>query len=158
MTHLIDIITPNRIVYQSKAISKNEVIKQISTLFANSSSNRLNANQLFDAFIAREHLGSTALGHGVAIPHIRSDIATQPMGALIQLHKSVDFDALDHFPVDIIFSLVVPAHQDNLHLTLLAEASQLLASEEFRYQVRQADSPLELFDLLNHPHHHADCA
>lgn len=158
MTHLVDIITPDTVVYQSKAISKNEVIKRISERFAESAYNTLNANQVFDAFIARERLGSTALGHGVAIPHIRSDFAVKPMGALIQLDKSIDFDALDHCPVDILIALLVPTNQDKEHLELLAETSQLLASEDFRYQIRQASSATALFELLNHPHHHADCA
>ena len=157
MTQLVDIIAPNRVVYQSKAESKNEVIKVACERFADSAPTLLNTPQLFSAFVAREQLGSTALGHGVAIPHIRSDIATTPMAALIQLHKSIDFDALDYLPVDIILALVVPSQQDTLHLNLLAEASQRLASEDFRYQVRQADSAATLFDVL-HLTHHADCA
>lgn len=157
MTHIVNIITPDRVVNQSTAKSKNEVIKLLSELFSKSATT-LNTTQLFNAFIAREELGSTALGHGVAIPHIRSNTATQPLGAFVQLKRSIDFDAEDLQPVDIIFALVVPTDQDNEHLNLLAEISQLFASESFRHQVRLVTSHRALFDALITPEHHANCA
>lgn len=157
MRHIVNILTPQRVISRCQAKSKKEVIQTLSTLFSEGSS-ILDTEPLFDAFIAREELGSTALGHGVAIPHIRSTLAPSALGAFLQLDKSIDFDAEDKQPTDIIFALVVPANQDKEHLELLSEISQLLISEHFRHQVRESKSSLSLFELLHHPHHHADCA
>lgn len=152
MTRIVNILTPNRVISHYEGSSKIEVLHTLSELFSKTS-NTLHENVLFNAFVEREKLGSTALGHGVAIPHIRDSHTTQPMGALLQLNKSINFDAEDHQPVDIIFALLVPDNQDREHLNLLAEISHLFISDHFRHQVRQAVNTRSLYELLVESHH-----
>lgn len=75
---------------------------------------------IFDQLIARERLGSTGIGSGVAVPHCRLEGLHEPAAVLVRLPDPVDFDAIDRQPVDLIFTLVVPAEATDEHLQLLA--------------------------------------
>jgi len=92
----------------------------------------------------REQLASTAIGHGVAIPHVRVDGLGQSRCAFLRLTHPVDFDAADGQPVDLVLALAEPAHHVQQHLELLAELSQTLASPDYRAGLRAAPT----IDLL----------
>jgi PTS system nitrogen regulatory IIA component len=141
-------ITNNELIKcHIEVASKKMLLELVSQLFSNVLHIEAD-NQLFDDFIAREKLGSTALGHGVAIPHIRSKVTATPMLAILQLQSSIDFDAEDHRPVDIIFALVVPHDANNEHLQLLAECSSILVQQENRKLIRAATEPQDIMRVI----------
>ena len=113
----------------------------------------LEADAIFDALMARERLGSTAVGAGVAIPHCRLDVCTAPIAALLRLEAPVDFDAPDREPVDLLFVLVVPGEAHEEHLQLLASAARALNEPRYRTALRGASDDLDLFEkALYSPH------
>ena len=113
----------------------------------------LDAQEVFEALMARERLGSTAVGDGVAIPHCRLDACTTPMAALVRLAEPVDFDAPDGKPVDLLFVLVVPGEAHEEHLQLLASAARALNEPAYRTALREAGGDLDLYDTaLYSPH------
>ena len=99
---IIDLIAPGRIVCNSPVASKKRVIETMSELLATGQAD-LSARPIFDSLIGREKLGSTGLGHGVALPHGRFSQSQTAIGAFIKLEKGVDFDAIDRQPVDLVF-------------------------------------------------------
>lgn len=105
-------------------------------------------HELFERFLAREKLGSTGIGQGIAIPHGRLPSDSQPIAVLVQLEETIDFDAIDNQPVDIIFALLVPEQDCQLHLKTLALIAEKLNRKETLKQLRQANSAQELYQTL----------
>lgn len=99
----------------------------------------------------RERLGSTAIGHGIAIPHGRSDAFPEPRGAFLRLAHPVAFGAGDEQPVDLVFALIVPAHFTQQHLQLLSELAERFADADYRDALRHADDGSALLRLLSQP-------
>jgi PTS system nitrogen regulatory IIA component len=91
-----------------------------------------------DCLRQRERLGSTAIGHGVAIPHGRSNAFEEVRAAFLRLQHPVDFDAGDGDPVDLVFAMAVPEHFTQRHLQLLSELAERFADAVFRTALRQA--------------------
>ena len=98
----------------------------------------------FSSLLAREKLGSTALGDGIAIPHCRISGCSEAMGTLLTLEEPIDFDAPDGNPVDILFVLLVPAEAHQEHLTILGGLAQLLSNSDYCQGLRDASSNQEL--------------
>ncbi len=105
----------------------------------------IHEEDIFESLIARERLGSTGIGKGIAIPHCRSDKISNITCCLITLEEAVDFDAIDNNPVDILFILVVPEQSCNQHLETLANLAKLMDNAEYRNKLRQAKTNQELF-------------
>lgn len=97
---------------------------------------------------SRERLGSTAIGHGIAIPHGRTDAFEDARGAFLRLDRPVDFDAADGQPVDLVFAIAVPEHYVQQHLQLLAELATRFADPAFRASLRAAPDLASLRSLL----------
>lgn len=95
---------------------------------------------------AREQLASTAVGHGVAIPHARIVDIDERRVAFLRLAQAVDFNAADGEPVDLVVALVVPEHQIQQHLESLADLAESLADPRYRADLRAAPT----LDLLRH--------
>lgn len=113
----------------------------------------LEARDVLEALMARERLGSTAVGAGVAIPHCRLEACTAPVAALVHLAVPVDFDAPDGEPVDLLFVLVVPGEAHEEHLELLAAAARALNEPAYRAALRDAAGDADLFETaLYSPH------
>lgn len=143
-----DIITPERIATQVSATSKKRALETLSELFAEHSSSTKNAHEIFDSLIARERLGTTAIDHGVAIPHGRIKDNTETIGAFVQLTEGVDCDALDGEPVNLMFALLVPEDSTEEHLQLLARFAEMFSDAELREKLRTAADNQSLYDLL----------
>jgi len=141
------LITLDRIVCDSEMTSKKRVIEVLSELLATEQSD-LTARLIFDSLIGRERLGSTGLGHGVALPHGRFNQSEHAIGAFLKLKKGVDFDAADQKPVDLVFGLLVPEHYTDEHLKILAYLAEMFSDRAFCQQLREADSDQVLFELL----------
>ena len=97
---------------------------------------------------AREQLGSTAIGHGIAIPHGRLATLEAPRGALLRLGSAVDFGAADGEPVDLVFALAVPDHYTHQHLMLLSELAERFSDDRFRQALRDAPDAQAMRTLL----------
>jgi PTS system nitrogen regulatory IIA component len=101
-----------------------------------------------DALAARERLGSTGLGHGVAIPHGRSAKVSEARAAFVRLAQPVDFGADDGKPVDLVAALLVPAHFTDQHLKLLAELAELFSDGSLTAALREAPDADALLGTL----------
>lgn len=106
------------------------------------------AEALRDSLQTRERLGSTAIGHGIAIPHGRSAKLDAPRGVLLRLHQPIAFDASDHEPVDLVFAMAVPDHYTHQHLLLLSELAERFSDPDFRAGLREAPDATSMLALL----------
>ncbi len=130
-------ITVERISAANPAASKKRVLEELAGLLA-TASETLTQGAVFDKLLERERLGSTGLGHGIALPHARVAGVTAACGAFIQLQSGADFDAIDQQPVDLVFGLLVPEEATEEHLQLLAKLATLFNDEAFCKRLRKA--------------------
>ena len=146
MQDLSDILTPGRTVCHAPGVSKKRLFETIAGIISEDQPS-LTYDEVFDHLIAREKLGSTGLGRGIAIPHCRVDNCPDPLGTLLTLQEPIDFDAPDDQPVDLLFTLLVPAGAHQQHLDILANIAQLFSRAEFCRQLREANDNQRLYDL-----------
>ncbi len=146
--HIADLLTADRVACGDPSASKKRVLEQMSKLIAGGQQ-ALNQTEVFDSLIARERLGSTGLGHGVAIPHGRVKNGTETVGAFIQLQTPIDFDAVDGEPVDLLFGLLVPEQSTQEHLELLAQLAEMFSDAQFVSGLRAAGSSADLHARLS---------
>ena len=142
-----DFLSLERIRLDVDATSRKRVLETLGALLAGADetlSERLVSNGLF----AREKLGSTGIGFGVAIPHARIPQLGRALGAFLKVEHGIDFDAPDGRPVDLIFALAVPEESTEEHLEILAVLAKQLSVERLREQLRSARSPQEAWALL----------
>ena len=118
------ILSPDRTFAGVQGVSKKRVLELTGKLVAQHTN--LDADAIYDSLIAREKLGSTGFGHGIAIPHCRLPGCNKAVGALLQLDSKIDFDALDGEPVDLIFILLVPEEATEEHLQILKMLAERL--------------------------------
>lgn len=147
--HIANLIKPERVACCQEMSSKKRTLEQLSQMLAASTPN-ITPGEIFDSLNGRERLGSTGLGRGVAIPHGRMDGLEEPVGAFLHLTTGVDFDAPDHAPVDLLFTLLVPAESTEEHLQLLAQLARMFADRAFCQRLRETGSSLDLYELLQH--------
>jgi PTS system nitrogen regulatory IIA component len=105
----------------------------------------LDASEVYTNLLARERLGSTALGGGIAIPHCRISHCDAAIGSLITLDQGIDFDAPDNQPVDILFLLLVPEEAQQEHLNILAGLARLLSNDAYCEALRGATNNEDLY-------------
>ena len=112
---LSEILTPERCFCKIQGISKKRLLKTLSGTLGKSFSD-LDESQIFDSMMAREQLGSTGIGDGIAIPHCRVPDCKEIIGCLITLDAYIDYDSTDGVPVDLIFVLIVPEEKKDDHV------------------------------------------
>ncbi|CAD7715146.1 MULTISPECIES: PTS sugar transporter subunit IIA [Xanthomonas] len=139
---LTDLMAAVRTVV-SPAADRDTVLHTAADLL---SCRQAGADELYANLCEREALGSTAIGHGIAIPHGRCPNLTEPRGALLRLDTPVAFGGDE--PVDLIFAMAVPAHYTHQHLMLLSELAERFSDAEFRLQLRAAPNADALMALL----------
>ena len=105
-------------------------------------------HDIFDHFIQREKLGSTAIGHGVALPHARLEKNEKTIGVFLSLNNSIDFDAIDNTPVKILFALLVPQKSTQVHLDILAKLAKFFRDDKNRQAILNAQSKETIYNLL----------
>jgi len=134
---IMDFLSEGAMTSDIKSSKKEEVIKELVDLLINANEvDKRNRNKIIDALLARESLGSTAIGQGVAIPHAKSDCVTKLVAAFGLSKKGVDFDSLDGEPAYIFFLLLAPQDSAGPHLKALARISRLLKDKYFRDSLR----------------------
>ncbi|NRA21327.1 MAG: PTS sugar transporter subunit IIA [Oceanospirillaceae bacterium] len=144
---IIDLLSTETVICDLQVGSKKRTLDTISTLVSNRADN-ISQDDIFTGLIERERLGSTGIGKGVAIPHCRLDDLEKPIGLFFKLSKSVDFDAIDREPVDLIFALVVPSNCCDEHLSTLAQLAELFDDDHNRSRLRQCTNSIELYQAL----------
>ncbi len=147
MIQLQTILTPGRSLVNVPGGSKKRVLEQIATLAARDLG-ELDAQDIFESLIAREKLGSTGFGNGIAIPHCRLSGCSSPLCAVLHLEAAVDFDAIDGAPVDLLFVLLVPEAATDEHLELLRQIASLLDRADIRERLRQAADSQALYQIV----------
>jgi len=147
MMNMNKLLSPDRVVCNYHASSKKRALEELSGLLARNVE-EMDAGEIFEGLTERERLGSTGLGHGVAIPHARLPGREQAMGAFIKLHNGVDFDAIDQKPADLLFALLVPDHFTDEHLELLAGLARMFDDDSLCKKLRQSNDKAQLFDVL----------
>ena len=140
------ILTPERTFAGVQGGSKKRVLELIGKLVAQHTN--LDPDAIYENLIARERLGSTGFGHGIAIPHCRLEDCHQAIGALLQLDGKIDFDALDGQPVDLIFVLLVPQEATEQHLQILKMLAGKLDNAELRDALRAAPDADALYRVM----------
>jgi len=146
MSLISKILQPANVVVDSESTSKKRVFERAGILFENQL--QIARSQVFDSLFAREKLGSTALGHGVAIPHGRVKGLRDAVGAFFKTQNPIAFDAPDGQPVSLIFVLLVPERATDLHLQILGELAQMFSDKDFREQLQAIDNPAALHQLF----------
>ncbi|NOQ91007.1 MAG: PTS sugar transporter subunit IIA [Gammaproteobacteria bacterium] len=106
------------------------------------------ALEIFQLLTEREKLGSTSMGHGVALPHTRTDLTDHAVGAFLKLDKGIDFDGPDNQATDLIFALMVPEHYTDEHLKILAYLAALFSDEDFCKAIRDTSSKQDIYNNL----------
>ncbi|WP_298014822.1 PTS IIA-like nitrogen regulatory protein PtsN [uncultured Aquabacterium sp.] len=146
MNRLAAILTPGQVLVDVDASSKKRVFEQAGLLFENQ--NAIARAIVTDNLFARERLGSTGLGHGVAIPHGRIKGLKNPLAAVIRLSQPIPFDAPDDEPVNLLIFLLVPEAATQRHLEILSEIAELLSDRELRDRLKTEGSAAEVHGLI----------
>jgi len=147
MTEFAELVSPTHIACRESANSKKRVLELLSDLIAKGEPG-LSQMEVYGSFLSRERLGSTALGHGVAIPHGRMSNISKPVGAFLQLRHGVDYQAPDDEPVSLFFALLVPENSSGQHLDILAHLAELFSDEAICERLRDAREVDELYRSL----------
>ena len=147
-----DLLSPERIRCDVKSSSKKRLLEVISEELARNS-DAFSKREIFESLCARERLGSTGLGKGVAIPHGRIKGSRHVEACFIRLKKPLSFDAADGQPVDLLFCLAVPEDCGEDHLKLLAQVAEVFSDTELLQELREAESPSRVMNLLSGTRH-----
>ena len=147
MNRIAPLLSESTIVLDADASTKKRLFEQVSQLFE--ARTGIAQATVFESLSARERLGSTGLGQGIAIPHGRIKGIKDALGAFVRPTEPIPFDAPDGRPVSQAFVLLVPQHATEEHLQLLSELAQMFSDTGFREQLAQATSPSEVHALLS---------
>ena len=147
--NLAALLDPERIAHLPEVSSKKRALEMLSDMLSKAMPTP-DGEDIFDSLLARERIGSTGLGHGVAIPHGRMAGLEEAAAALITLDTPVDYDAPDGEPVDILFALVVPEESTEEHLQILAQLAKMFSENQVLTHLREATTQESLLALIQH--------
>ena len=146
MSQLLRLLPQENVLLDLEATSKKRVFERVGLLFENNQG--IARSTVFEALFAREKLGSTGLGHGIAVPHGRIKGLKEAKGAFVRLASPVPFESPDGQPVSLLFVLLVPEHATDQHLQILSELAELFsdrASRESLSVATDADRVRQVF-------------
>jgi len=144
---ILDFLSADAILTELTATTKKGVLEELVNLLAKQGKVK-DAKMTVDVLIEREKLGSTGIGQGIAIPHAKTDQASELVAAFGLARRGVQFDALDGDPVNIFFLLVAPPDAAAPHLKALARISRLLKDKFFRQSLRETKTAAEILKLI----------
>ena len=153
--NLDTLISSNAVISNHEIKSKKRALELLAEQLA-SEATRVNqpldedidALDIFQLLTDREKLGSTSMGHGVALPHARTSLTEHAIGAFLKLDDGVDFDSPDNQKTDLIFALMVPEHYTDEHLKILAYLATLFNNANFCKEIRESANNKEVYDHL----------
>lgn len=146
MSPINKLLPPENIALGLDASSKKRVFEQVGLLFENNQG--IARATVFDSLFAREKLGSTGLGQGIAIPHGRIKGLKEAVGAFLRLAAPVSFDSPDGKPVSLVFVLLVPEQATEQHLLILSELAQRFSDRSCREALLAAADPATVQQLF----------
>ncbi len=153
--NLDTLISSNAVISNHKIKSKKRALEILAEQLATEadkvnqqSSENIDALEIFQLLTEREKLGSTSMGHGVALPHARTNLTEIAVGAFLKLDKGIDFDSPDNQATDLIFALMVPEHYTDEHLKILAYLASLFSDEHFCKTIRNAANSKDIYNNL----------
>ncbi|MEN9773389.1 MAG: IIA-like nitrogen-regulatory protein PtsN [Pseudomonadota bacterium] len=146
MSRLTRLLSPEKVIVDLSVTSKKRLFEQIGLLFENL--HGIERGRVFDSLFARERLGSTGLGEGVAIPHGRIKGLREAHAALVRLATPIPFDAPDGKPVNLLVFLLVPEHATDEHLEILSEVAELLSDPTMRAVLANEPQSFRIHDQL----------
>lgn len=146
---IMDFLSKKAVITDLKSNKKEDILRElIDVLVEAGEIEKRHHNKLIDALMARETLGSTAIGQGVGIPHAKSDCVRKLVAAFGLSRKGVSFDSLDAEPVYIFFLLLAPVGSAGPHLKALARVSRLLKDKYFRDSLRQCQDEKSVIKII----------
>ena len=146
---LTDVLTPEVVRTDLEATSRDEAIRELVRLLAQSG--RIapgDVESVSKAIMRREHLGSTAIGHGVAIPHAKAPAARRLVGAFGRSKAGIEFASIDGEPVHLVFLLASPPESQRAHLKALAHISRLLSKQDLHARILEAKDAKEILAVM----------
>ena len=146
MSLVSKLLNPSHVLVDLPVSSKKRLFEQAGLLFENQDG--IARSVVFESLFARERLGSTGLGQGVAIPHGRIKGLKEAQGALLRLAQPVPFDAPDGQPVGLVFVLLVPEKATEKHLQILSELAQMFSDRALREAMARAPDAAALHELV----------
>lgn len=146
---IVDLLGPGAVIQKLRATSKKQSLQELAKIAAGLCGK--SEREIFDVLLQRERLGTTGVGHGIAIPHGKLDGLDRLYGVFAHLERPVDFESVDDQPVDLIFLLLAPESAGADHLKALARVSRLLRDSAFCEKLRGTDSSDAIFALLTQP-------
>jgi PTS system nitrogen regulatory IIA component len=146
MNQISQLLPLSNVIVDLDVSSKKRVFEQAGLLFENT--NQIARSQVFDSLFAREKLGSTGLGQGVAIPHGRIKGLREAIAALVTMKEAIPFHAPDGQPVNIACILLVPEKATDKHLQILSELAQMFSDKQFRDSILKCKNAAEIYKLI----------
>ena len=146
MNRIADLLPRSNVAVGVDAATKRDLFNAVADLFA--ATGDIARAAVVDALSAREKLGSTGLGQGIAIPHGRIKALRDARGAFVRLAQPIPFDAPDGRPVNQVFVLLVPEHATERHLELLSELAQMFSERAFRERLASAPDAATAWDVI----------
>lgn len=143
---MLDLITPHAVLPALKAASKKQALQELARKAADLTGQHERA--IFDVLLERERLGTTGVGHGIAIPHGKLPGLNRVHGLFARLDKPIDFDSIDDQPVDLVFMLLAPEQSGADHLKALARVSRLLRDAGVCAKLRGTDNADAVYAIL----------
>lgn len=143
---IADILRPEDVVLDLRAADKPRVVEELARRSAELAG--IEASAISDVLNARERLGSTGMGAGIAIPHARLPSLTRPIGLFARLRQPVEFDAIDGQRVDLVFLLLLPAQAQGDHLNALACVARKLRDDQVKAELRKAHVSDQVYAIL----------
>jgi len=152
--NLDTLISSNAVISNPEIKSKKRALELLAEHLAtdatqaNQSEEAIDPLAIFQLLIEREKLGSTSMGHGVALPHARTDLTDIAIGAFLKLDNGIDFDSPDDQKTDLVFALLVPEHYTDEHLKILAELASRFSDENYCKSLRDTNDSKETYNNL----------
>jgi PTS system nitrogen regulatory IIA component len=144
---ITDFLKPERVIFDVRSRDKAQLIAEIARNFGRLVP-PLNPQAVETALLAREHLGSTGLGAGFALPHARIEGLNAYLGMFVRLSKPIDFGAIDDKPVHVVFALLIPSETTTPHVAALAAVSRRFRDAELMTQLRESETPAAAYGFL----------
>lgn len=143
MTHFRQILSPENVALDLDVSSKKRAFEQAGLIFENNCG--IARSMVSDNLFARERLGSTGLGHGVAVPHGRIKGLKAPMAAFVRLADPIPFESPDSQPVKLLVFLLIPDHVTQQHLEILSQIAEMFSDDAFRNELATDPDPASVY-------------
>jgi len=144
---LSEIITIDKIIPELRAKDKKGVLGELAEVIT-SHHRGIDKGTLVKVLVEREHLGSTGIGDGVAIPHGKLNTVGSPIVSFGRSKRGLDFDSMDGQPAYLFFLLLAPENSSGVHLQVLTRIAKMLKKSAFRKELMQAETREDLYRTI----------